>query len=160
MYTRDELTPDGLHPNDKGHRLVAEKVTSFLDEVKSHMEEQEEENSLPAPFTANAYENARRLTIREISPKLLGFRADAKKKTGHLDHFKNGWIGRKPGEKIIFEIAASCIAVQYRKTIRKPALGQSWFWTERKKRRFCLREILRKTGAIACICSLYCTMGK
>lgn len=34
MYTRDELTPDGLHPNDKGHRLVAEKVTSFLDEVK------------------------------------------------------------------------------------------------------------------------------
>ncbi len=123
MYTRDELTPDGLHPNDKGHRLVAEKVTSFLDEVKSHMEEQEEENSLPAPFTANAYENARRLTIREISPKLLGFRADAKEKTGHLDHFKNGWIGRKPGEKIIFEIAASCIAVQYRKTIRKPAFG-------------------------------------
>lgn len=25
-YTREELTPDGLHPNDKGHKLVAEKI--------------------------------------------------------------------------------------------------------------------------------------
>ena len=41
---------------------------------------------------------------------------------GHLDHFKNGWIGRKPGDRIRFEVEASCIAVQYRKTIQRPAL--------------------------------------
>ena len=122
MYTREELTPDGLHPNDKGHRLVAEKITSYLDEVKSLMEEQEEENILPTPLTANAYENASRLTIREISPGLHGFCADTEEKMGHLDHFKNGWIGRKPGDKIRFEVEASCIAVQYRKTVQRPAL--------------------------------------
>ena len=43
-------------------------------------------------------------------------------KLGHLDHWKNGWIGQKPGDKITFEVNASCIAVQYRKTIRRPAL--------------------------------------
>ena len=69
-----------------------------------------------------ATENARRLTIREISPELEGFRADTEEKTGHLDHFKNGWIGKKPGDKITFEVEASCIAVQYKKTIHKPAL--------------------------------------
>ena len=75
-----------------------------------------------SPLTANAYENARRLTIRELSPKLEGFRADPEEKLGHLDHWKNGWVGQKPGDKITFEVDASCIAVQYRKTIRRPAL--------------------------------------
>lgn len=122
MYTREELTPDGLHPNDKGHELVASEVTAFLKEVKERMQEREEEIPLPEPMTANAYERARRLTIREISPKLLGFRADTGEKTGHLDAFKNGWIGKQAGDRIVFETEASCIAVQYRKTVAKPAL--------------------------------------
>ena len=122
MYTREELTPDGLHPNDTGHKLVAAEIITFLERVKNCMHEQEEDISLPEPMTANAYEQARRLTIREISPKLLGFCTDTEEKMGHLDFFKNGWIGRKAGDKILFEITSSCIAVQYRKTVTKPAL--------------------------------------
>lgn len=77
---------------------------------------------MPEPMTANAYEQAKRLTIREISPKLDGFYTDTVEKTGHLDHFKNGWIGKKEGDKITFEVEASCIAVQYRKTVCRPAM--------------------------------------
>lgn len=138
-YTRDELTPDGLHPNDKGHGLVAGEITAFLEKVKGRLTENETgrmpeqaerglvcslpaDTVLPAPMTANAYENARRLTIREISPILAGFRADTREKSGHLDHFKNGWIGKKAGDAITFEVEASCIAVQYRKTIVRPAV--------------------------------------
>ena len=120
-YTREELTPDGLHPNDKGHALVAAEITAYLEKVQTHMWEDEAEEPMPPAMTDNAYENARRLTIREISPKLDGFRADTEEKTGHLDHFKNGWIGKMEGDRIEFEIEASCIAVQYRKTIRRPA---------------------------------------
>lgn len=121
IYTREKLTPDGLHPNDKGHELVAAEIISFLEQVKEKKEEVEVESILPVPLTANSYENAKRLTIREISPELLGFRADAREKTGHLDFFKNGWIGKWPGDKIIFKTEASCIAVQYRKTVKQPA---------------------------------------
>jgi len=74
-------------------------------------------------MTANAYEHAHRLTIRECCPALSGFRADTAEKTGHLDCFKNGWIAGKPGDGIRFEVEASCIAAQYRKTIQKPALS-------------------------------------
>jgi len=129
-FTREEITPDGLHPNDKGHGFVAAEITAYLESVRRHMWEDEhiEDNSLiregkliiPA-MTDNAYENARRLTIREICPELVGFRADTREKTGHLDYFKNGWIGKKEGDRITFEIEASCIAVQYRKTIHHPA---------------------------------------
>lgn len=121
-YERIDLTPDGLHPNDKGHGLVAGEIIAFLEDVKVHLEETEEENSFPNAMTENAYEYARRLTIREVSPVLEGFRADTEEKTGHLDHFKNGWIGKQAGDKITFDIEASCIAVQYRKTISKPAV--------------------------------------
>lgn len=121
-YALSQLTPDGLHPNDLGHRLVAEEILKLLKRVNAHREEPGSEAVLPAPMTANTYEHARRLTIREISPKLEGFRADPREKSGHLDHWKNGWIGKKPGDKITFSVDASCIAVQSRKTIRRPAL--------------------------------------
>ena len=120
-FAREEITPDGLHPNDKGHGLVAAEITAYLEQVKEHMWEDEAEQPVPSAMTDNAYEDARRLTIQEICPKLGGFRADTEEKTGHLDHFKNGWIGNKAGDRILFEIQASCIAVQYRKTIRHPA---------------------------------------
>lgn len=133
--TREEITPDGLHPNDKGHGLVAAEIIACLEQVKTHLwedvsGEHSAEDAICAtrgeireisPMTDNAYEDARRLTIREISPKLDGFRADTHEKTGHLDHFKNGWIGSRTGDRIVFEVEASCIAVQYRKTIRHPA---------------------------------------
>lgn len=83
---------------------------------------QKGDSLLPSPMTENAYEFARRLTIREISPELAGFRADTEEKTGHLDLFKNGWIGKRPGDKIRFQVTASCIALQYRKSVSKPAL--------------------------------------
>lgn len=122
-FTRAQLTADGLHPNDFGHGLIAAEITAFLEQVWARMDEPEGARPFPAPLTANAYEHARRLTIREASPQLLGFRADAREKTGHLDFFKNGWIGGKPGDAIRFEIEASCIAAQYRRTIQKPALA-------------------------------------
>ena len=121
-YTRPQLSPDGLHPNDFGHGLVAGEIIKLLESVNARREEPEEEAVLPSPLTANAYENAQRLTIREVSPELNGFCADTAEKTGHLDHWKNGWIGQNPGDKITFTVDASCIAVQYRKTIRRPAL--------------------------------------
>lgn len=122
-FSRDQLTADGLHPNDFGHELLAGEVIRFLELAKGRMDEREEESPLPPPMTANSYEHARRLTIREASPVCSGFRTDPREKSGHLDCFKNGWIGEKPGDSIRFTVECSCIAIQYRKTVRRPALS-------------------------------------
>lgn len=121
QFTREEITPDGLHPNNKGHGFVAAEITAYLEQVKLHMWEDETDSPVMPAMTDNAYENARRLTIREICPELEGFRADTEEKNGHLDHFKNGWIGKAAGDRITFDVKASCIAVQFRKTVRHPA---------------------------------------
>lgn len=121
IIKREEITPDGLHPNDKGHRYVADEIISFLNQVKDR-KLNDEEYIIPRPLTQNSFEKAKRLTIREDNPELIGFRADAGEKKGHLDFFKNGWIGKKAGDKIIFKIEAASIGVQYRKTIKRPSL--------------------------------------
>ncbi len=122
-FSREDISPDGLHPNDAGHEKVACVITEMIEEaLKSASKEciGEEGNEKKSPVTANAYENAVRYTIENSQPLLKGFRADTDEKTGHLDFFKNGWYARKKGDSIRFEIEASCIAVQYRKTIKRP----------------------------------------
>lgn len=126
-YTMEELTLDGLHPNDRGHGLLADEIIKYLEDVRektgADKPEKVSELLMPAPMTENAYEYAKRLTIRETMPELLGFRVDPEEKKGHLDAFKNGWIGRRPGDRIRFQTEASCIAVQYRKSVIHPALS-------------------------------------
>ena len=150
-YSLEELTPDGLHPNELGHELVAGEVIRLLEEIRAWGEKKglytepgadrrdiDRQGSsredidgkdivggeiLPLPLTQNAYEQAKLLTIRNSRPVLAGFRADSREKKGHLDTFKNGWMGKKAGDRIIFYVDASCIAVQYRKTIQRPAVS-------------------------------------
>lgn len=119
---RTDISPDGLHPNDRGHQLVADEIIKLLDTVKNMpAKENSADGKLPLPLTKNTYENAVRLNITNSMPKLEGFRADTEEKKGHLDFFKNGWTASKVGDKIHFDVTGSNIAIQYRKTIHKPA---------------------------------------
>lgn len=120
-FTRESITEDGLHPNDKGHELVAEEIIKFLEVVRISKNELEYDSSLPIAKTPDAYEDAKCLTMQEVRPKLEGFCTDSREKKGYLDLFKNGWIGKEKGDKITFEVKGSGIAVQYRKTIQKPS---------------------------------------
>lgn len=133
-YTREQLTPDGLHPNDLGHALIAAELAAFFEQVLAGMEEQAGPaarpedaapgRALPPPLTANAYERAWRLnlcTARAGQVALDGFLADPREKRGLLDLFKNGWLGQRPGDRIAFSVTAGCIAVQYKKAVA-PAL--------------------------------------
>lgn len=116
------LSTDGLHPNDAGHALLAEALIALLESVRALPSTEASSCSLPPPLTANAYENAALLTIRELSPALHGFRADPREKVGMGDHYKNGWIGAHSGDRILFRLAAGRLAVQYRKSVCRPAL--------------------------------------
>lgn len=131
---RADITPDNLHPNDKGHRLVADEICKLLDSIKAEMEEEtiageniegkstktEASVSLPAPLTENAYEQSRLIQIQDNEAILDGFLVDPIEKKGMLDIFKNGWTAAHTNDKISFEIECSCLAVQYRKSVQQP----------------------------------------
>ena len=131
---RADITPDNLHPNDKGHRLVADEICKLLDSIKAEVEEEtiageniegkstktEASVSLPAPLTENAYEHSRLIQIQDNEAILDGFLVDPIEKKGMLDIFKNGWTAAHTNDKISFEIECSCLAVQYRKSVQQP----------------------------------------
>lgn len=127
-----ELSPDGLHPNDLGHELVANVVINLLDRLyeEYRCDRNEEKNGqepdlIKEPMTQNAFESSKRLDNRNFEALLNGFEVDLSSQNGVKDCFKNGWIGRKAGDKIVFELEGEneCtgIAIQYAKTIKRPA---------------------------------------
>lgn len=131
---RADITPDNLHPNDKGHRLVADEICKLLDSIKAEVEEEtiageniegkstktEASVLLTAPLTENAYEHSRLIQIQDNEAILDGFLVDPIEKKGMLDIFKNGWTAAHTNDKISFEIECSCLAVQYRKSVQQP----------------------------------------
>lgn len=120
-----EITPDDLHPNDAGHSLVAQVITHFLEQVYREIEQEESSafgaGELPAPLTANAYENSVRYQNHNSTPILQGFVADTEPQKEFLDIFKNGFTASRKGDKITFKMTCTGIAIQYRKSVKHPA---------------------------------------
>lgn len=124
MNNRD-ITPDDLHPNDTGHELVASVITYYLKQVKLQCGEvtrnKKTGKQLPEPLTKNAYEKSVRYQNKDVTPVKNGFMEDNEIQNGITDCFKRGWTAGKTDDTIIFQIKGSCIAVQYRKSVKKPA---------------------------------------
>lgn len=120
-----EITPDDLHPNDAGHALVARVITTLLDKIYAEMTVEEPApdfggKQLPDPITRNEYECSVRYKNYNSSPQLNGFVADTKIKKEFLDIFSGGFTASKKGDEISFDIEATGIAIQYRKSVHKP----------------------------------------
>ncbi|MBO5056766.1 MAG: SGNH/GDSL hydrolase family protein [Lachnospiraceae bacterium] len=120
-----EITPDDLHPNDAGHKLVAQVITAFLEDVYEGIETEEKPfdfggKILPDPITANAYEKSVRYQNFNSSPETKGFAADKAPQSDIRDVFRNGWTAWKTGDKITFTFDCTGVAVQYRKSVKQP----------------------------------------
>ncbi len=119
---KDEITPDSLHPNDVGHRLEAEIITSFLELVLGDLQIKETTYVVKeASLTENEYENSVRFRSENANPVLDGFCVDETPQEGITDRFKGGWTADAAGAGITFTVKGSCIGIQYRRTIDHPA---------------------------------------
>lgn len=130
-----DITPDDLHPNDAGHRLLADLIICFLEQVQEEAQTvqlaqsaqasgnagEAGQETLPLPITKNAYEHSVRYQTCNSTPKLSGFVADTEEQHGITDIFKHGFIGKRAGDSVSFDIKGTGIAVQYRKSVRHPA---------------------------------------
>lgn len=122
VLTSRDVTEDDLHPNDKGHAMIAEVLTYYLDKVDGEKEINESAmKTLPAPLTQNAYEHSTRFQCKDCNPVCKGFTQDKREKEYFTDNFKGGWYATEEGAEIVFQTEGSGIAIQYKKTVNKPA---------------------------------------
>lgn len=115
------ITPDDLHPNDKGHQMLAEAVKYLLETVYSMPADKSVDEVLPAALTANQYENSIRYQNHNSHPVLDGFAPDFTPQEHITQMFRNGFTAGKTGDSIVFWVDSTGIAVQYRKSVKKPA---------------------------------------
>jgi len=115
-----EITPDDLHPNDYGHRLVAEGICCLLDKIHRAPWEAPLDQELPPPLTQNRYEDSRRYQSHNAAPLCEGFVPDETSQTHITECFRRGFYAWKEGDRITFSLKGKCISVQYRKSVAQP----------------------------------------
>jgi len=98
----DDVEADQVHPNDRGHALVAEFVTRFIESAAKETMNQEKRRALiPKPFLGNKFEFTRLLEAADLkSVANQGWVYDEKNKA---------WQSEKPGSVIEFEIEGTVI---------------------------------------------------
>lgn len=114
-----DVSADNLHPNDRGHALAAEIVTSFLDKIaKNEITSKDVIYEIPVETQSLTSINSYRYDSRNSKPKLSGFEKDATKQNGITDVFKNGYSAKNVGDSIKFNVTGSSISLQYKKSNR------------------------------------------
>lgn len=115
QISMSEITSDGLHPNDAGHKLVADVICNLLRFI-------DRSDGIAVPVTENRFEGCVRLTNTDIEPmQCYGFSKDETRLEVSTDIFKDGWYGSLEGSFMTFRIKCTGIGIQYRKTKDLPA---------------------------------------
>jgi acyl-CoA thioesterase I len=121
---KQEITPDDLHPNDMGHKLIGDIINNMLDNIYEKAINKEVEEGYVIPnetLTSNRYMDSLRLQNKNALFTTEGFFIDREEQRGITDIFKNGWKGNKVGDTIRFEVDGGMISIQYRKSVKGTA---------------------------------------
>ncbi|MDY4221431.1 MAG: SGNH/GDSL hydrolase family protein [Candidatus Faecousia sp.] len=116
-----QITPDDLHPNDLGHEMVASVITYFLEKIRTADKKDAPAFTMPEPLTENQYEYSLRYQNHNSSPVLEGFVPDHTPQEHITQMFRRGYTACNFGDRITFQVEGTGVAVQYRKSVRKPA---------------------------------------
>lgn len=114
----DGLSPDGTHPNDYGHLMVAQMIENFLDKVAASADDAGEITPFDTSsesVTGDLYKDAK------ICDRSTGD-IKAKDQKGFKDesspwNFKDGWTATNAGDTISFDMEFKNLGMLYLKTI-------------------------------------------
>lgn len=109
-----EISPDNIHPSDKGHGIVGELIYDFLNHVLSSLDtvEAEVQKVSETPLFVNRYENGTILDNTLIEPTQYG----SFYTSSVFDRYKNNWSTKDGSESIIFQLEAKNIGIMFYRT--------------------------------------------
>ncbi len=119
-----EITADDLHPNDAGHRLLADLIINYLEKIYAITQTTDADTKVslrvPKPLTQNGYETSIRYQNINCSALGVGFKEDLTPQSHITEMFRHGYTAWHKGDRIIFKAECSSVAIQYRKSVNKP----------------------------------------
>lgn len=113
-FSWDDISPDNIHPNTKGHAIVGELLSVYLTDIYNRLDTMEAEVT---PFekdaiTKEVYMDATILNTADIEPDSWGSfeAADVNSR------FPGNWTTRTGEESLVFTVEAANIGIMYQKT--------------------------------------------
>ena len=118
-----DISPDNIHPNDRGHAIIGELLYRYLNDVYDRLDEIPEET---VPFTAEAqtkerYMEGRVLGASDLTPVSAG--SFTHTQSGWYFPYDDYWYTETGEESIVFEIEAANIGILYQRDV-DDAFGQ------------------------------------
>lgn len=112
-FTWKDISPDNIHPNDRGHAIVGELLSVYLTDIYNRLDEIDAEVT---PFdkpviTKEAYLEAALLGSKDIEPTEWGSFAEQDINW----RFPGNWYTETGEESIVFSVEAANIGVMYQK---------------------------------------------
>ena len=112
-FTWKDISPDNIHPNDRGHAIVGELLSVYLTDIYNRLDEIDAEVT---PFdkpviTKEAYLEAALLSSKDIEPTEWGSFAEQDINW----RFPGNWYTETGEESIVFSVEAANIGVMYQK---------------------------------------------
>lgn len=116
-FTWKDISPDNIHPNDRGHAIIGELLYRYLNDVYARLEEIPEEIT---PFTAQTqtkerYMEGRILDASNLTPVSAGSFTDVQ--SGWYFPYKEYWYTETGEESIVFDIEAANIGLLYQRDV-------------------------------------------
>lgn len=108
-----DISPDNIHPNDEGHKLIGQIVSRYLDSVYGELDSIDgSDTAFTADgYTFDYYKNAKMHGVSEFEPaEISGFEASGN--SVYPDLFPDNW--KTEGEGYVkFETDCSCLGFFY-----------------------------------------------
>ena len=114
-FAWEDISPDNIHPNDRGHAMVGEILWGYMNRVYAKLDTITEEilPEIKEPFTSDAYMDAKILDNQTLTPIKMGsfFEEEIPAR------FKHGWTTNSGEDGIVFDLEAQNIGIMYYRTI-------------------------------------------
>lgn len=114
-FTWKDISPDNIHPNDRGHAIVAEILDVYLTDIYNRREELATEVTAfdKKVLTKEVYMDATILNAEDIEPTQWGSFEVA----DINDRFRSNWYTETGEESLIFEVEAANIGIMYQEMV-------------------------------------------
>jgi lysophospholipase L1-like esterase len=110
-----DISPDNIHPNDKGHAIAGEILWGYLNQVYAKLDTITESVTPleKEPFFKESYADATVLDSETIVPFAMG----SFEKSSVFDRFPNNWTTKGGNDAIVFEVEARNIGIMFYRTV-------------------------------------------
>lgn len=110
----DEIAKDWVHPNDRGHAIIASLVIDRLQSVYDALDTlNDEEKPLQDVFISDRYAHAELYTYDDITPESLGGFSFKLEEERFWLVYKKYWHAEGAGDPIVFKVSGSRVFLMY-----------------------------------------------